>query len=337
MASSFTPEFPSPQGFPARDAARVSTTLNLAERFESIGYSIIPIKRDGSKAPPFTWKQYQQARADQLQLHQWFGSNRPYGIGLIQGAVSGNSEVVDVDCGDLFDDFHTQALKAVPALADAPLIKTPRDGGGYQIVYRNVDPPPSNLILARRPESKQPGSYKTAIETRGKGGYILTIGSPPECHPAKRPYRLIGGSFSTIPTLTSEERSTFHAIALGFDQAPAVGQVRPPSESLKADTGDRPGDDFNRRASWQEILEPHGWHQLPGHGDVIHWRRSGKAYGTSATTNYAGTRLLYVFSSNASPLESCRAYTKFAAFAFLEHHGDFAAAARELRRWGFGR
>ena len=71
-------------------------------------------------------------------------------------------------------------------------------------------------------------------------------------------------------------------------------------------------------------------------GDVTHWRRPGKDEGISATTNYGGSGLLYVFSTNAAPFEADTAYTPFAAYAVLEHSGDFTAAARTLGGQGYG-
>ena len=43
-----------------------------------------------------------------------------------------------------------------------------------------------------------------------------------------------------------------------------------------------------------------------------------------------------MFSTNAAPFEAEMAYTPFAAYAMLEHRGDFAAAARILRDQGYG-
>jgi hypothetical protein len=109
-------------------------------------------------------------------------------------------------------------------------------------------------------------------------------------------------------------------------------------EPPRADcAGTRPGDDFNARASWPTILEPHGWRLVHYCGEATYWRRPGKSDGISASVNYDGRGILWVFSSNAPPLEAGRGYTKFSAFAFLEHHGDFVRAARQLSRWGFGR
>ena len=46
--------------------------------------------------------------------------------------------------------------------------------------------------------------------------------------------------------------------------------------------------------------------------------------------------MLYVFSSNAAPFESQRAYGRFSVYALLEHGGDFALAASALRAEGYG-
>ena len=65
-----------------------------------------------------------------------------------------------------------------------------------------------------------------------------------------------------------------------------------------------------------------------------HWTRPGKDSGTSATTGYgpddSGRDLLYVFTTAAPPFDPGRAYSKFSAFALLEHGGNFRAAARTL-------
>ena len=102
-------------------------------------------------------------------------------------------------------------------------------------------------------------------------------------------------------------------------------------------TNNRPGDEFNRRTDWATILEPHGWRPAGERNGVKHWTRPGKGFGTSATTNHAGTDLFYVFSSNAYPFQSECAYTRFVAHTVLNHEGDFAAAAKKLAANGYGK
>jgi hypothetical protein len=105
----------------------------------------------------------------------------------------------------------------------------------------------------------------------------------------------------------------------------------------RTSTNDRPGDDFNARGDWVEILSEHGWSQISHYGDEVRWCRPGKEGGVSATTNYNGNGLLHVFSTNAPPFEADRDYAKFTAYTLLNHEGDFGRAARKLREDGYGR
>ncbi|MFW5698703.1 MAG: BT4734/BF3469 family protein, partial [Planctomycetota bacterium] len=96
--------------------------------------------------------------------------------------------------------------------------------------------------------------------------------------------------------------------------------------------GLRPGDDFNQRGELPDLLMHHGW-TLDRDGPNQHWCRPGKTGGTSATLKDG---VFYVFSSAAPPFEPNQAYGPFAVYALLEHGGDFAEAASELRRCGYG-
>ncbi len=100
------------------------------------------------------------------------------------------------------------------------------------------------------------------------------------------------------------------------------------------DDGQRPGDLFNQRASWEDILVPHGWQFVCSVGTEGRWRRPDKHDpGISATTNHNGHDLLYVFSTSTI-FEAERGYSKFQAYTLLNHRGDFSAAARELAKQG---
>ncbi|MEE8161720.1 MAG: YfjI family protein, partial [Acidobacteriota bacterium] len=174
---------------------------------------------------------------------------------------------------------------------------------------------------------------KVLIETRGEGGYVIAPGSPDGCHPLTKPYERLDGQLTDIPTITGEERE------LLLNAARALNEYVEPKRVISGDSdasSDRPGDDFNTRASWEEILEPHGWEKAGERGDVTDWRRPGKEIGISATTNHAGTDLFYNFSTNGHPFEAGTVYTKFAAYTFLEHGEDFSAAASQLATEGYG-
>jgi hypothetical protein len=54
----------------------------------------------------------------------------------------------------------------------------------------------------------------------------------------------------------------------------------------------------------------------------------------NATTNYEGSDLLYVFSTSTT-FEPRVGISKFAAYTFLEHHGDFLQATKALVAQGY--
>ncbi len=109
-----------------------------------------------------------------------------------------------------------------------------------------------------------------------------------------------------------------------------------------------PGDDFNNRAHWADILTPHGWTYMYTRGRTVYWRRPGKDHGGhSATTGRNGVGAddrLFVMSEDAAPFECSfngnKPYNKHAAYTLLNHGGlgatHFASSTSDLRRQGFG-
>jgi hypothetical protein len=126
-----------------------------------------------------------------------------------------------------------------------------------------------------------------------------------------------------------------------YDRGRPAFDERPSRAVPGEGEGDRPGDDYNRRAAWADVLEEHGWTKMGQSGAKVYWRRPGKTGRCwSATTGYCSTPLrgdlLYVFTSNAGDFEQGRAYSKFEAYAILKHGGNFSSAARQLSQDGFG-
>ena len=109
-----------------------------------------------------------------------------------------------------------------------------------------------------------------------------------------------------------------------------------PARPAGPSNGQRPGDAFNARAEWGDLLEPAGWVFVHARGDEQYWRRPGKRIGTSATTGYKGSDLFYCFTTSAAPFENDTSYSKFAVYAWLHHDSDYAAAATALAAEGYG-
>jgi hypothetical protein len=204
--------------------------------------------------------------------------------------------------------------------------------GGIHWLYRCAEIS-GNTKLARRQDGDS--SVKVLIETRGQGGYILIAPSYGNVHPSGRPYLLLRGGVDSIVTLTPNERHALWELAQTFALMPKLRVVEGPHLG-SASPGNRPGDHFSNRATWEEVLRPHGWVKILQRRDVSYWRRPGKEVGISASTNWQGSDLLYVFSTS-TVFEPERGYSKFSAYSLLEHGGDFQAAARSLARLGYGK
>ena len=324
----------------------MNTLLQTAQAYLAAGISVIPIRGDGSKAPAFAWKQYQNQRATPDELRGWFGWGVRQGIGVVCGQVSGNLEVIDFDDGSLKDFWLAELDERAPGVAERlVIVETPSQG--WHAYYRAPEVA-GNLKLAQYLEPTFEddrgahfinGAYwriKVAIETRGEGGYAVAPGSPACVHPSGRYYSLFAGKLSDIPTVSIREREAMHEAARLFNRYIVEPKPIPPSPSRYV-LSDRPGDDYSRRGDWADLLAAHGWKLTGARGDMQEWTRPGKSErGTSATVNYQGSNLLYVFSSNAYPFEPFQSYSLFAAYTILNHGGDFSAASRELALQGYG-
>lgn len=289
------------------------------------GLNVVPIRLDGTKAPLVKWKPLTTQRAERLDVQTWFA--KPAGIGVICGATSGNLEVIDFDDNKPLPIFWSEVGGE---LARKLLIVATPDQGCH--VYYRCPTIEGNQVLAADREDK------TLIETRGQGGLVVVPGSPPNVHRLNKAYRVISGDILHIPTITPDEREVLFRTARMFN---LMFKAKKPEydrtysrlamlRQLYGTTADRPGDKFDATTEWDEILEPHGWTVHFVCDGVVYWTRPGKHEGTSATSGYNGTSLLYVFSSNCKPFEPERAYSKFAAYSLLNHSGDFSAAAKQL-------
>jgi hypothetical protein len=325
--------------------------------YRKVGLSLIPIAPDQSKAPAFSllppmrsrgseqrkrksWKGYQKRRPNRCQIKDWYSKTEDQcGIAIIAGKVSGNLEILDLDNADIYEPYCLEVESRAPGLIDKLVkVETPRPG--IHLYYR-CEEIESNQKLARSYSSGS-GKAQTIIETRGNGGYCLAPPSPATCHPSLKCYQFLGDKDLTeIPQISITERSHLLEAARTFDECSRSNSPRSHRVFPKKSPFDltRPGDDFNARAEWADILEPHGWKYAgPGSDNTDRWTRPGKDQGNcSASTNYMESDLLYVFSSNADPFEIDTAYNKFQAYTLLNCDGDFFEAASELKRRGYGK
>lgn len=317
------------------------TVRAAVESARDAGLCVLPPREDGTKRPDFaTWDEYKSRRPTPAELAGWYANGRT-GIGALMGAVSGNVELFEFDDRDTFEAYVEAAIglglgELVLRISEGLSEETP--GGGIHWYYHCAEIA-GNTKLAQRPIPAEQGGrahWKSLIETRGEGGYAVLAPSHGRVHQSGKPYMRLAGSFATIATIEPEERAALWQLARSFDQAPPKDNELERVRAAKSPGGTRPGDDFAARSTWDEILTPHGWVRIHSSRGKGYWRRPDKDEGWSATTNYADSDLLYVFSSS-TVFEPERGYGKFGAYAILNFGGDFAAAARDLALRGYGK
>lgn len=250
--------------------------------------------------------------------------------------------------------------------------------GGIHIYYRVDGPARPNTKLARRPatadeldawkqdelgkaseilddqlraqrvqriEQTQPSNIlEVLIETRGEGGFTVVAPSGGRSHSTGLAWVAIQGTPADIPTISVDDRDALYTICGLLDQTPAreaaptvvgVAQAMPGQPG----SGLRPGDDYNAKTTWDDLLIPDGWTKMHTIGDTVEWCRPGKhpRDGMSATTGRreGAQDCLYVFSSSVDlPIET--PISKFAYYALTKHAGNYQAAAAQLSKDGYG-
>lgn len=156
------------QSKPSGLTKRETELLECALNYRDLGWSVIPIKPDGSKRSAVLWTKYQTELPSKEEIFNWFtGMYRGYNIGVVTGKVS-QVWVLDLDNKD-----HENGLESFAALEKqfgvaSDTLSSVTGGGGKHYFYY-YDEPISNSS----------GSIGSGIDVRGNGGYVLV---PPSTH-----------------------------------------------------------------------------------------------------------------------------------------------------------
>jgi hypothetical protein len=161
-------------------------------------------------------------------------------------------------------------------------------------------------LSTRNPTVDSASSCSTAIRT----GSMTSRRSTQFCHDLQQAMMVVSAGSKIYPTFRSGS-----------------------STRQEKKTGLLPGQDFDQRGDVCEVLQRNGWslvHKLSN--GVEHWRRPGKDHGISASLK---GRVFYPFTTSTKLLAN-KGHSPFAVLAYLEHNGDFSAAAKALAAQGFG-
>lgn len=303
--------------------------LEAATQLLNKGFSIIPLRHEDKK-PAFnllptkksvtgkeraTWEPYLTRHATMDEVTTWFTDDQAK-VGLVCGKISGEIGVIDFDepklivpwIGKVGTDDHFAAL-----VEKLVCVTTP--SGGYHLIYRCPEGAGGSQKLAMDGD-------ETLIELKAEGGYVCVAPAPG--------YMFSTGDFDSIPTINLVERDILLNAARAFDKRPKAVAVQRKQVGTNFDL---PGDDYCAKTCWDDVLLPAGW--SPDVDDDRRWRRPGKTDSTHADI-IDGGNTLRVFSDSDSKLKQGQ-YSRFQAYTFINHDGNFSAAAKTLRQNGFGK
>jgi hypothetical protein len=248
-----------------RNSDEERTLLSIALDCRKFQLCCVPASEDGEKRPDLDeWKTYQQRLPTVADLKSWFGSRRT-GIGVVTGAISGNLEFLDFDSYDTFVEFLELAKMAelgdiAERLLNGYHERTPC---GAHLAYRCLEID-KNQKLAFTYERDEHGNIltdehknpkkKTLIETRGEGGFCIIAPSNGNVHPSGKPYTLVSGSLATIPTITPQERQELFSLTRALSEVVDTPQPEHQAPHPGSNNGERPGDRYNARATWADVL-----------------------------------------------------------------------------------
>ena len=162
------------------------------------------------------------------------------------------------------------------------------------------------------------------VDLKTHSGYVVL---PPSRHPATgQPYTWAEPALGPAPLPAGWRR------LLSPTPAAVPASRRP---ALRPGRGGSVAEAFNQATSWAQVLGPHGW-SCPDpdpDADGARWRHPSATNPKSATLRHG---LLFVYSqaTRFQPTEAGapHGYSRFRAYAVLEHGGDLRAAARALRK-----
>lgn len=309
--------------------------LTAAKEYKKLGISTIAT--DANKRSLTQWKKYTIDLPTDQELEAMFADSRVKGIATICGKVSGNLEVIDIDCkydltGTLFENFMQLVVDADEELAKK-LVVAMTVGGGYHLMYRSEEIG-GNTKLASRPttdaERKDNPHEKVKVltETRGEAGYVIAVPTPG--------YKYITNTIRQLPTITPDERRTLLTIARSFNQV--IEEATPAAGSFTRDQkpfNKSPFQDYNERGDIVGLLVAHGWRVVGESADKVTFLRPGTTSSKSSGDYHKTMNLFSVFTTS-SEFEPNKGYRPAAVYAMLECNNDYKVAAQKLLNAGYG-
>jgi len=322
-----------------------ASCLLPARRLYEAGFSLLPIKLDGSKEPALpSWDELRENRASIQQIERWF-KNNIHGIGVVAGRASGNLVILDFETQQAWDDF--QAIAKDEELAHyvdaAPLACTP--GQGFHLYLRGPEAGEIESISCFDQNQKTPKANGLIAELKPKG-YVVAPGSPEGAHASRRLYGwtrhgwLENRDGGMLPEGILPQLAT---CLKRLNKGRKTSTATPAPKPIERLAGVQPDQDsiiqqFNQDNPLESLLKADGWKPAGSNGARgTKWTRPGKGKGCSATLSADGT-VLWNFSSSADLSvneENGPPTDAFEYYSQTQFAGDKSLAAKTYieQRW----
>jgi len=305
---------------------------DAAAMYIAAGVRVLPTEPNKKKPASTGWKE--QATLDQTQLVTLWPDRANYGLGLAMGRWANTAEFgtylvcIDLDSkpgrANGVEAWHGLVAEHGGDQGQPWVQITP--SGGVHLVYQ-----------LEYPHTNGTGQLPDGIDVRGDGGQIIA-------HPTQ--------AASGVRRWAANHAPWDHAP--GFAPTWLQDLLQPPTPLLPPNgkhepaSSDLPGEKYNSRTNWADLLGKHGWRYLFTANNngrpVHHYERPGQTeHGKTGGTlcDQSGHwGMFFIWSSSVQLPAHLREHGKpyqaalspFAFYAAMEHGGDFHAASQHLAR-----
>jgi hypothetical protein len=288
-----------------------------------------------------TWGEHKRQQPPWTTVAAWFARSDLATVGML--LLTGSSahpgyhhpvlQILDVESADIWEQFQETCTYSGHAdiLYRCTTERTPSGGIHLGFLCTAIGDTQKLKLATRRADRK------VLIELLQHQPCTVAptqIRCKPT-HPAGVPYTLVQGSWAQPLVISPDQRRQLLEVAASFNEVPST-VVHPAGTGTP---GTRPGDVLGERVDlvwWHDLLTRHGWRDVSRTGlrstGIVYYQRPGKTGRQPSATLGSCGPYFYCFTSNRAPFEPDRAYSPFAAYALLEHGGDFAQVARAVAR-----
>ena len=284
--------------------------------YAAAGWPVFPLR--GKQ--PLTENGFHDASTDLVQIFKWWGVQHP---GANIGWVPDWEKVMVLDLDRHAKGQDGQARYKQLTGTEARFAETMQVATGGDGIHLFYQRPPGQITGRILTERFGPGH---GIDVR-TNGYLVAPGST---HPdTLRDYVGLISEIAVMP----------YSLVRVLVEPERVVVPRTPSTYV----GTSIADWFTQTATWESILEPHGWVLIGNDGNVpgARWRHPNATAPWSSIVDEHGQ--LHTFSPN-TPFEpsegrnSGRGLTRFKAYSIVNFDGDMTSAAIHLqeKKWELG-